>query len=292
MPALHAGNLPPPWRSALDLLRRRRPGLADPAALPLIERAVREARIDPGWLRRYRLCVGLAPQDDAMLPPLALQVAAAPLHLAILADPRFPFPALGLIHQAQRVIQYRPVPAGALLALRACCTDARLEKCGMSFCLLTEAHCAGELVWCAQTQALARQRQAAPVRLAGSADRGPALAQPADREQLLPVPESCGRRYAAIAGDLNPIHQHALLARPFGLRRAIVHGTWTLARALASMDLPGTGSYQLDARFVRPVELPSEILVRVWAQPDGQCLRVLDAQGGRTHVDALLAAVA
>ena len=84
----------------------------------------------------------------------------------------------------------------------------------------------------------------------------------------------------------------AVRAWPFGRRRAVVHGTWTLARALASMGRPDSGSYQLDARLVRPVELPAAILVRVWAQPAGQRLQVLDAQGARTHVDALLSAVA
>jgi acyl dehydratase len=81
----------------------------------------------------------------------------------------------------------------------------------------------------------------------------------------LHVPESCGRRYAAIAGDLNPIHQHALLARPFGFKRAIVHGTWTLARALAIAGLPRSAAFNLNARFRRPVSLPSDVMVRAWA---------------------------
>ena len=83
------------------------------------------------------------------------------------------------------------------------------------------------------------------------------------------MPESTGRRYAAIAGDLNPIHQHALLARLFGFKRAIVHGTWTLARALALAELPRTDAFTLDATFRRPVELPSDILVRAWVGGHG-----------------------
>jgi hypothetical protein len=38
------------------------------------------------------------------LPPLALQLAASPMHMAILGDAQFPFRALGLVHMAQRVI--------------------------------------------------------------------------------------------------------------------------------------------------------------------------------------------
>ena len=42
------------------------------------------------------------------------------------------------------------------------------------------------------------------------------------------LPEDLGRRYGKVAGDLNPIHQRAWLAKPFGFSRHIIHGTWTL----------------------------------------------------------------
>ena len=73
-------------------------------------------------------------------------------------------------------------------------------------------------------------------------------------EQLLDIPESLGRRYMKISGDFNPIHIHALLAKPFGFKRAIIHGMWTLSRALSHLS-----PQYIDARFVRPVFLPSEI---------------------------------
>ena len=138
----------------------------------------------------------------------------------------------------------------------------------MSFCLVTEARCDGQLVWQARTQALAPskssgQRPVATVR--GNDQLDPSEPAALLCERILHVPESCGRRYAAIAGDLNPIHQHALLARLFGFRRAIVHGTWTLARALAVAELPRTMPFSLEARFRRPVSLPSDVIVRAWA---------------------------
>jgi acyl dehydratase len=80
---------------------------------------------------------------------------------------------------------------------------------------------------------------------------------------------------------LNPIHQHALLARLFGFRRAIVHGTWTLARALALTGLPATPAYSLEARFRRPVELPSDVWVRAGAgaTPGAQRVQVASVDG-------------
>ena len=274
MPVLRTPAFLPLLTSTLGLFRHARRGLQDPSTLPRIERSLAGATLDPAWLKAYADCVGL--KVGAALPPLALQLAAAPLHMAILGDPRFPFRALGLVHMSQRVTQTRAIPPDATLDLLAYSTDARWEKRGVSFALVTEARCGGELVWRGETRALAPGKSPlSPV--AGtrgldnleSHDGAPILC-----EHRLHVPESTGRRYAAIAGDLNPIHQHALLARLFGFRRAIVHGTWTLARALALAELPRTDAFTLEAKFRRPVELPSDILVRAWFGGQGRPDRI------------------
>ncbi len=262
--------LVPTLFATLGLFRHAHRGLADPAQLPYIERELPVGRLDPQWLQAYHGCIGLRCGDADMLPPLALQIAAAPLHMAILADARFPFPAMGLVHMSQGVTQTQPIPAGARLGLRAFTSDARREKRGMSFGLVTEARLDGQVVWRGETRALALDRSG---QSAASGGRGKPTVSPAKAlvlrsETVLQVPESCGRSYAAIAGDLNPIHQRAWMARLFGFRRAIVHGTWTLARALVEADLSCLPAYTLEADFRRPVELPSEILIRAFT--DGQ----------------------
>jgi len=267
MPVLRTPAFLPLLTSTLGLFRHARRGLQDPSTLPRIERSLAGATLDPAWLKAYADCVGL--KVGAALPPLALQLAAAPLHMAILGDPRFPFRALGLVHMAQRVTQTGAIPPDAILDLLAYSTDARWEKRGMSFALVTEARCGGELVWRGETRALAPGKTLAPAQAVAAGPKD----EPAGtmtRDERLHVPESTGRRYAAIAGDLNPIHQHALLARLFGFRRAIVHGTWTLARALALAELPRTDAFTLEAQFRRPVELPSDILVRAWVGGHGR----------------------
>lgn len=296
MPVLRTPAFLPLLGSTLGLFRHPRRGLLDPALLPRMERSLASATLDPAWLKAYSECVGL--KVGAALPPLALQLAAAPLHMAILGDPRFPFRALGLVHMSQRVMQTRAIPVDAALDLLAYSTDARWEKRGMSFGLVTEAWCKGECVWRGETRALAPGKSMAPAQAAAAGatdDRGAAM--PAC-DEVLHVPEATGRRYAAIAGDLNPIHQHALLARLFGFRRAIVHGTWTLARALALAELPGRPAFTLEAHFRRPVELPSDIRVRAWGgagaetgNPSGRPhrLTVSEPHTGKTCIDILLA---
>ena len=270
----------PTLRASLALFGHARPGLRDPAALPLIQREAPGVTLDAAWLARYGASVGAAP--SAELPPLALQLAAAPLHLALLADRRFPFKALGLVHLSQQVTQMRAIAADARIDLRASTTEARPEKRGMSFCIRTEARCDGALVWQGDTRALAVDPSMAAERPAPSAGAPvPQDAAPTapDRVIKLHVPENTGRLYAAIAGDLNPIHQRAMLARLFGFRRAIVHGTWTMARALALAGLPDVPAFSLHATFRRPVELPSDVQVRCWAS----------TAGGGPHIDVVRA---
>lgn len=292
MPVIRPPAFWPTLVSTVGLLRHARPGLTDPAALPRIERSIPAASLDPAWLRAYGDSIGLASGSRDTLAPLTLQIAAAPLHLAILADAGFPFRALGLVHMSQAVNQTRAIAATASFDLLAYSADARWEKRGMSFCLVTQARCNGELVWQGRTRALAPGRSLAVPSAAaptGADGATPESAAP-QVEHALHVPESCGRRYAAIAGDLNPIHQHALLARPFGFKRAIVHGTWTLARALTLAGLPQQPAFSLEARFRRPVPLPSDLLVRAWIghQAREQTIQVVSADGATTCLDIRL----
>jgi acyl dehydratase len=83
---------------------------------------------------------------------------------------------------------------------------------------------------------------------------------PSAERLTLHLPPDLGRRYGAIAGDRNPIHLYPWSARLFGFKRPIMHGMWTLARALRASGgeaPPATG--ELRVQFRRPVSLPSEV---------------------------------
>ena len=254
-------------------------------------------KLRPAWLAEYRAQIGL-PDEPAVLPPLALQLAAAPLHLEIMADRQFPFRAMGLVHLAQRVDQSVAVMPGAVLQLDAFTGRCTPANRGMEFELITEARREGRLVWRGITTVLARQTRASQ----GAAAPAPGVAQAGSSQAVkahspvevlggtwtalctLPVPENQGRRYAAIAGDWNPIHQRAWLARRFGFDRAIVHGTWTMARALVAAGWPQHEAYSLQARFRKPVLLPSTMSLWTQHAPSVQCLRVMDEDANTEHL--------
>lgn len=289
MRALIADRLAPTLPSVLGLLIHRRPGLADVRAMPRIERQVQRARIDTDWLRSYRACTGLPPRQGGAVPPLALQIAAAPLHLAIMADRAFPFRPLGIVHQSQHIQQWREIDASASIDLLAHTTGAREERRGISFGLVTEARVEQALMWRSEVRVLSITRKAGP---SGRKDPDAAEFQAlhATASAFVDVPESMGRTYARLARDPNPVHVHAFLARPFGFSRAIVHGTWTLARALVASGLPVVPPYVLEARFRRPVELPSRMLVTAYAgSTEGEFrLRVTDPRGECSRLVACL----
>lgn len=274
------------------LFSARRPGLARGATLPPLERRARGVVADPTWLADYRRACGLA--DDGALPTLAPQLMAASLHLELLADRAFPIAAMGIVHVANRTEERARLPAGAALDLVARVAGSRETALGVEIDLVTEATSAGELAWKTTTTALSRRRGEASV-ARPKRDEGAAGVEGSPvRSVIVRVPEDTGRRYARIAGDLNPIHQRAWMARPFGFRTAIVHGTWTVARALAECqdDLP-TWPRVVEARFRKPVPLPSSVVISAWRKSDGALdILVAPPKGGTAHVELRVAPLA
>ena len=59
-----------------------------------------------------------------------------------------------------------------------------------------------------------------------------------------------------------------------------------MARALAEVPLAGLPGYTLQAGFRRPLELPGEILIRVFDQP--QRIEVVSAAAQQTLLDILI----
>jgi acyl dehydratase len=98
--------------------------------------------------------------------------------------------------------------------------------------------------------------------------------------------------YARVSADYNPIHLSDRAARFFGLRGAIGHGMWSLARSLAQTPparIPsGTA---IGTQFLSPVQLPGRVAIKEWGE-EGQVKRALcDVRTGRVHMYAWWAAV-
>src|SRR5699024_9716609 len=90
-----------------------------------------------------------------------------------------------------------------------------------------------------------------------------------------------GRRYAAVAGDVNPIHMSALSAKAFGFPRAIAHGMYTASRAFTESRVDLSRPLRWDVSFDAPVTLPGSVLVAYEDDPASGSVHCVGWRSGR-----------
>ncbi|HZU59990.1 MAG TPA: MaoC/PaaZ C-terminal domain-containing protein, partial [Solirubrobacteraceae bacterium] len=214
--------------------------------------------VDRERLASYDRVCGFPLRDQ--LPCTYPHVLAFPLHLQLMTDPAFPFPALGLVHIENAIVQHRPIVAGETLDLRVWATPLEAHSRGRQFALRSEARVGDELVWEETSTILRREARASGER---PVDEGPGDGEgPGEGEKpavgepdQLPVtatwrlPGDLGRRYGSVSGDMNPIHIHPVTARLFGFPTAIAHGMWTKARCLAALGPHLPDSFSVEVSF-------------------------------------------
>jgi len=246
--------------------------------VPELELAVRDMAVDPEHLAAYIKVCGL--ELSGQLPATYPHALAFPMHMALMTDQRFPFPAIGLVHIENRITQHRPLGASERLSLRVSGRGLEPHPKGRKFSVITEARVGGELVWEEASTYLRRG--------SGSGGDGkPAV----PRSENLSVasewqlPGDLGRRYAAVSGDHNPIHLHGLTARLFGYPRPIAHGMCVKARCLGAVAARLPDAFTAEARFRRPVLLPARVSFATAQQRGEMRFGVRDAEEGTPHLD-------
>ncbi|GAA1873823.1 MaoC/PaaZ C-terminal domain-containing protein [Pseudonocardia ailaonensis] len=208
-------------------------------------------------------------------------VLGFPLQIELMAGRSFPLALPGLVHIANTITVHRPIGLGERLDIRVRAERFAAHARGAQVDLVTEIDVDGTRVWDGRSTYLARGAQA-PTGVAGilpepEAPEGPASA-------VWRVPGDIGRRYAAVSGDVNPIHLNPVTAKAFGFPRTIAHGMWTAARALASLQgrTPDTATYTV--LFRKPLVIPST--VELVTEP-GWTLAVRDRKGSAHLVGAI-----
>ncbi|MGV9659430.1 MaoC family dehydratase [Streptomyces koyangensis] len=246
---------------ATSLFKRASAGAAPPATRLVLSRA----EVDPKALRSYAELCGFAadgvPDEQSVLPVTYPHLLGFPLQLRLMTSAAFPFPLMGLVHTSITITQHRELRGDDGPELIVYVEEFRPHRRGTEAVVVTKARLAGRTVWSSRSTYLARHSGAT-----APADGGrPAEPAALPAEDTWKLPASLGRRYAAVAGDRNPIHLSALTAKPFGFPRAIAHGMWTAARAFAAHAV--RGPVTASATFHAPVLLPSTV-VYASAGPD------------------------
>ncbi|MEZ4460515.1 MAG: MaoC/PaaZ C-terminal domain-containing protein [bacterium] len=245
-----------------------------------LSESVENVKIDPNHLRAFRRVAGHV--DDGRIPATYPHVLIGALHAKLIARDDFPHPALGLVHVANQIRCYSALALDDRFDVTVAIDGQRDARKGIEFDLVTQFRRGKELVWEQITTVL----RPGKTKLDGARESKTVEAQPHMlRSVALKVPEDMGRRYAAVSGDYNPIHLHALAAKPFGFRRAIATGMWTAARVVAELDrdIPDE-AYEFDVAFRRPVYLPSRIVFEAWKDDANTLWRVVSPDAKTIHM--------
>ncbi len=274
--------------------------------VPELELELANVRSDPARVAAYARVCGFAP--SATLPPTYPHILAFPLHMAVMSDGRFPFGAVGLVHVENRILQQRPIAVEEPLDLCVRVTPLERHRRGRTFTLVTEARAGGQVVWESVSTMLRRggghdssspqahaSREGADAAAVGDPAVSGSFAVARDPEEesnadaavidTWSLDGGLGRRYAAVSGDRNPIHMHALAAKLFGFPGAIAHGMWTKARALAAIESSLPEFLGVEVQFRKPIVLPARVELTSLQQGVGVELEVRDAQRHTPHLD-------
>lgn len=273
--ALRATPVPVPGRAGT---RRRR----DTPHLPNIQiqvpRVGVEAQAHSAFCQVVKAPVHLDEQGREVAFSGYLHALAFPASMALLTREDFPLPTVGLVHLSNHVQQSQPVLVGQFLDVTVWTENLRSHRAGAAVDVVVElrrsasgsdghddgAANSDDALWTGRSVYLARG-----VRLGSSSRDQDEQGEAGQRVQFAaPVPTArwslradTGRRYAAVSGDVNPIHLSGPSAKALGMKGAIAHGMYTASRALAMVDAQAPMTWEVE--FHTPLVLPSAPAVAV-----------------------------
>ncbi|WP_299954790.1 MaoC/PaaZ C-terminal domain-containing protein [uncultured Modestobacter sp.] len=236
--------------------------------------------VDPAALADYaQVC--RFPLGDA-LPLTFPHVLAFPLQVALMTDRAFPLALPGLVHVRNLIEADRPIGVGEQLDLEVWAERFAPHARGATVDLCASVSAGGAEVWRSRSTYLARGASAPEGAPASDVDvEVGALDRPAAQWR---VPDDAGRRYAKVSGDVNPIHLSGLTAKAFGFKRAIAHGMWVKARALAALSGRLPDAVAVDVAFRKPLFLPSTVTLSTEQAGGGWDLAVRNVKSGTEHL--------
>lgn len=252
------------------------------STLPDIELVRPSVTVSSEHVAAYAQVCGFRYSD--VLPATYPHMLVFGLQMALMTEPGFPFPLLGLVHVANSITVRRPLSLTETFSARVRAENLRPHEKGRQFDMVSELWAGTELVWSEVSTYLRRGGSS------GSSKRHASLVAPTPTA-LWTVPGDIGRRYADVSGDRNPIHLHPLTARLFGFPRAIAHGMWTKAHALASFEGRLPDAYTASVRFKQPLLLPARAAFTAWPTDDGWAFELWNARKPKPHLDGVISAL-
>ncbi|MCF8609355.1 hypothetical protein L5G28_04155 [Gordonia sp. HY285] len=253
--------------------------VATDAGLPDTVFRLEDIRIDRDSLQKYCHTTGLP--FGATVPVTYLFVLSFPLAMTVMVDPKFPLGAIGSVHIENTIERFRAIGVDEPLTIETHAERLREHRKGMLVDMVSEFFVGAERV-AVQTSTFLKQQRTS---LSDGA-RGPAPKEtvPPPPDRIVSVDLGLIRQYADASGDRNPIHMADLSAKAFGFSKAIAHGMWSAATAVANIEgsLPGAVTYTV--RFGKPILLPAKVNAYTEAVDGGYDVSLLNRRKGYPHL--------
>ncbi|TNM43373.1 hypothetical protein FHP29_06305 [Nocardioides albidus] len=252
-------------------------------ALPDLTLSRNDVVVERSAVERYAEVCGFPNRDVAPVP--YLHMLAFPLHMQLMTDAKFPFPAIGSVHLENTIVQHRPVAIGETVSLSLKADNLRASTKGRAWDMRVQATVAGtsggpdEVVWESVSTYL---RVGKGDKEQG--DPGMSLTPIDAKGPVWSVPENIGRRYGAVSGDRNPIHLYPLTAKALGFPRHIAHGMWSKARCIAALENRLPDAVRVEVAFKKPIFLPGRAQFGAQANAAGYDFTLVNPKSGAPHL--------
>jgi hypothetical protein len=258
------------------LLKAALPKLRPGSELPDLRLERHDVPVDAGHVASYAALCGFPRKDTLPLPYPHL--LAFGLHMRIMTDGSFPFPAIGTVHLENSITQHRPIALTERLQITAHPEHLRPHAKGQVFDMVTRVHSRGELVW-EETSTFLR-------RGSGADDAAPGSTFPdaPPTGTVWRLRGDLGRRYAGVSGDHNPIHLYGLTAKAFGFPRQIAHGMWSMARCVGALENRLPDAVTVGVAFKRPILLPGSVAFGSRRADEGYAFSLSSPTTGAPHL--------
>jgi hypothetical protein len=236
----------------------------------LVRDYVRGVGGDPGWYR-------------GVLPPHMFPQWSFPLLARAVAD--LPYPTTRIVNAGCRIEARAPLSAREPLHVKARLEriDEDGKRARIVQTIVTGTKANPEALVC-ELRAIVPLGKPEAKKKPGAR---PSVPLDAKEIAFLRLRATAGRDFAALTGDVNPIHWFPPAARAAGFRGCILHGFGTLARTIEALNrrvfAGDAGALaSIDVKFSRPLVLPAT--VGVYVTPAGDVF-VGDAPGGGAYLE-------
>ena len=269
-------------RAALGALTKKRSLGLEVTHFPALPKETLNFSIDAKHVQEFIKVVNRGSTSSqsatasSTVPVTYLQCLLNGMPMNMLTHSQFPLNIIGSVHESTKIESRKLLNAADSEDMQASCylipEIARSDKNDLMFKVVTSIESAGgESVMDITNEYRVLNPQRHKVKVAPESDSHAKVpVDYFDEDVWEPLstwdfPVDTGRRYAALNGDINPIHMFPITAKLFGYKSCIAHGMYSVCKLVNEprfADLTtAEGHCTITARFTRPTMLPNSAVM-------------------------------